>query len=173
MVKWPCRRHCADRRYMAMEPVAGLPGSLCQLVGSGRGSDHRGLQKMNVPYQFSESGGSILIPASQVHEVRSCSAGQCPKAPGSGFEILKPKFGFQPVSGTGQLSARPGRRTLPFDSILSAVQGARVHLAIAKPSVFTRERPQPRVSVLLNLHPGRAEYRTGQRNRSSGFQQYS
>src|SRR5690606_13352454 len=38
---------------------------------------------------------------------------------------------------------------------LSAVQGARVHLAIAKPSVFTRERQQPSVSVLLNLHPGR------------------
>lgn len=38
---------------------------------------------------------------------------------------------------------------------LSAVQSARVHLAIAKPSVFSREKQQPSVSVLLNLYPGR------------------
>ena len=38
---------------------------------------------------------------------------------------------------------------------VSAVQSARVHLAISKPSVFARERQKPSVSVLLNLYPGR------------------
>ena len=47
------------------------------------------LQKMNVPYQFSESGGSILIPASQVHGVRLPLAGHgLPKGNLSRFAIL-------------------------------------------------------------------------------------
>lgn len=115
------------------------------------------LQKMNVPYQFSESGGSILIPASQVHEVRLRLAGQgLPKGNLSGFEILEnQKFGSsQFLEQVNYQRALEGELSRSIQS-LSAVQGARVHLAIAKPSVFTRERPQPRVSVLLNLHPGR------------------
>lgn len=115
------------------------------------------LQKMNVPYRFSESGGSILIPASQVHEVRLRLAGQgLPKGHLSGFEILEnQKFGSsQFLEQVNYQRALEGELSRSIQS-LSAVQGARVHLAIAKPSVFTRERPQPRVSVLLNLHPGR------------------
>ncbi|WP_300087534.1 flagellar basal-body MS-ring/collar protein FliF [uncultured Nitrosomonas sp.] len=115
------------------------------------------LQKMNIPYQFSESGGSILIPASQVHEVRLRLAGQgLPKGSLSGFEILEnQKFGSsQFLEQVNYQRALEGELSRSIQS-LSAVQGARVHLAIAKPSVFTRERPQPRVSVLLNLHPGR------------------
>ncbi|WP_292979287.1 flagellar basal-body MS-ring/collar protein FliF [Nitrosomonas sp.] len=115
------------------------------------------LQKMNIPYQFSESGGSILIPASQVHEVRLRLAGQgLPKGSLSGFEILEnQKFGSsQFLEQVNYQRALEGELSRSIQS-LSAVQGARVHLAIARPSVFTRERPQPRVSVLLNLHPGR------------------
>lgn len=115
------------------------------------------LQKMNVPYRFSESGGSILIPAGQVHEVRLRLAGQgLPKGHLSGFEILEnQKFGSsQFLEQVNYQRALEGELSRSIQS-LSAVQGARVHLAIAKPSVFTRERPQPRVSVLLNLHPGR------------------
>src|SRR4029434_1970844 len=38
---------------------------------------------------------------------------------------------------------------------LAAVQGARVHLALAKSTAFMREQPKASASVLLNLHPGR------------------
>lgn len=115
------------------------------------------LQKMNIPYKFSESGSSILIPASQVHEIRLRLAGQgLPKGNLSGFEILEnQKFGSsQFLEQINYQRALEGELSRSIQS-LSAVQGARVHLAIAKPSVFTRERPQPRVSVLLNLYPGR------------------
>jgi flagellar M-ring protein FliF len=37
---------------------------------------------------------------------------------------------------------------------VGAVQAARVHLAIPKPSVFMREEMKPSASVLLNLYPG-------------------
>lgn len=115
------------------------------------------LQKMNVPYQFSESGGSILIPVNQVHEIRLRLAGQgLPKGNLSGFEILEnQKFGSsQFLEQVNYQRALEGELARSIQS-LSAVQGARVHLAIARPSVFARERQQPSVSVLLNLHHGR------------------
>jgi len=115
------------------------------------------LQKMNVPYQFSDGSGAILIPANQVHEVRLRLAGQgLPKGNLSGFEILEnQKFGAsQFLEQVNYQRALEGELARSIQS-LSAVQGARVHLAIARPSVFARERQQPSVSVLLNLHPGR------------------
>ncbi|HMV11375.1 MAG TPA: flagellar basal body M-ring protein FliF, partial [Nitrosomonas sp.] len=53
------------------------------------------LQQMNIPYQFSEGNGTILIPGTQVHEVRLRLASQgLPKGGISGFEILEnQKFG--------------------------------------------------------------------------------
>lgn len=115
------------------------------------------LQKMNVPYQFSESDGAILIPAKQVHEVRLNLAGQgLPKGNTAGFEILENhKFGSsQFLEQINYQRALEGELARSIQS-LSAVQKARVHLAIARPSVFARERQLPSVSVLLNLHPGR------------------
>lgn len=115
------------------------------------------LQKMNVPYRFSDGSGSILIPADQVHEVRLRLAGQgLPKGDLSGFEILEnQKFGAsQFLEQVNYQRALEGELARSIQS-LSAVQGARVHLAIARPSVFARERQQPSVSVLLNLYPGR------------------
>lgn len=126
-------------------------------------SDHDGaaiisaLQQMNVPYTFSESGGTILIPEKQVHEVRLKLAGQgLPKGGLVGFELMEnQKFGSsQFLEQVNYQRALEGELARSVQS-LSAVQSARVHLAIAKPSVFSREKQQPSVSVLLNLYPGR------------------
>ena len=115
------------------------------------------LQKMEVPYRFSENGSSILIPANQVHEVRLNLAGQgLPKGSTPGFEILENhQFGSsQFLEQVNYQRALEGELARSIQS-LSAVQKARVHLAIAKPTVFARERQLPSVSVLLNLYPGR------------------
>jgi phosphoheptose isomerase len=40
-------------------------------------------------------------------------------------------------------------------SVLRAVEAARVHLAMPKPSVFVREQQKPSASVILNLRGGR------------------
>lgn len=115
------------------------------------------LQQMNVPYKFSESGGAILIPEKQVHEVRLRLAGQgLPKGGLVGFELMEnQKFGSsQFLEQVNYQRALEGELARSVQS-LSAVQSARVHLAIAKPSVFSREKQQPSVSVLLNLYPGR------------------
>lgn len=115
------------------------------------------LQQMNVPYKFSESGGAILVPEKQVHEVRLRLAGQgLPKGGLAGFELMEnQKFGAsQFLEQVNYQRALEGELARSVQSI-AAVQSARVHLAIAKPSVFSREKQQPSVSVLLNLHPGR------------------
>ena len=115
------------------------------------------LQQMNVPYKFSDSGGAILIPEKQVHEVRLRLAGQgLPKGGLPGFELMEnQKFGSsQFLEQVNYQRALEGELARSVQS-LSAVQSARVHLAIAKPSVFSREKQQPSVSVLLNLYPGR------------------
>lgn len=115
------------------------------------------LQKMNIPYQFSPGGGAILIPADQVHEVRLKLAGQgLPKSALPGFELMEnQKFGSsQFLEQVNYQRALEGELARSVQSI-SAVETARVHLAMAKPSVFARKKQQPRVSVLLNLYPGR------------------
>jgi flagellar M-ring protein FliF len=116
------------------------------------------LQQMNVPYKFAEGGGALLVPADQVHEVRLRLAGQgLPKGGLVGFELMEAQ-----KLGTSQFQeqvnyqrALEGELARSIQS-LSAVNGARVHLAIAKPSVFVREQQKPSASVLLSLHPGRS-----------------
>ncbi len=115
------------------------------------------LQQMNVPYKFNEGGGAILVPSNQVHEVRLKLAGQgVPKGGLVGFELMEnQKFGSsQFLEQVNYQRAVEGELARSVQS-LSSVQSARVHIALSRPSVFTRERQQPTVSVLLNLHPGR------------------
>ena len=115
------------------------------------------LQQMNVPYKLTENNGTILVPSEHVHEARLKLAGQgLPKGGLAGFELMEnQKFGSsQFLEQVNYQRALEGELARSVQS-LSAVQSARVHLAIAKPSVFSRDKQQPSVSVLLNLLPGR------------------
>ena len=116
------------------------------------------LDQMNVPYKFNDSGGAILIPGSKVHEVRLRLASQgLPKSGGVGFELLEnQKFGIsQFAEQINYQRGLEGELARTIQSI-GAVQAARVHLAIPKPTVFVREELKPSASVLLNLYPGRS-----------------
>jgi flagellar M-ring protein FliF len=116
------------------------------------------LEKMNVPYKFSENGGAILVPAAQVHQARlKLAAEGLPKGGNIGFEILEnQKFGVsQFIEQVNFQRALEGELERSVQSI-SAVEVARIHLAIPKPSVFVRDQQKPTASVLLNLRGGRA-----------------
>ena len=116
------------------------------------------LDQMNVPYQFNDTGGAILIPGSKVHEVRLRLATQgLPKGGGVGFELMEnQKFGIsQFAEQVNYQRGLEGELSRTIQSI-GAVQTARVHLAIPKPTVFVREELKPSASVLLNLYPGRS-----------------
>ena len=115
------------------------------------------LQQMNVPYKFSEGGGVIYVPSDKVHDVRLRLASQgLPRGGTVGFELLEnQKFGLtQFQEQVNYQRALEGELSRSVQS-LSAVQAARVHLAIPKPSVFLREQQKPSASVLLSLYPGR------------------
>ena len=116
------------------------------------------LQLMNVPYRFSEGGGTILVPSGQVHEARLRLAGQgLPKGGLVGFELLEnSRLGTsQFLEQVNYQRALEGELARTIQSV-GAVQAARVHLAIPKPSVFVREEQKPTASVLLTLYAGRA-----------------
>lgn len=116
------------------------------------------LEKMNVPYKFSENGGAILVPAAQVHQARlKLAAEGLPKGGNIGFEILEnQKFGVsQFIEQVNFQRALEGELERSVQSI-AAVEVARIHLAIPKPSVFVRDQQKPTASVLLNLRGGRS-----------------
>lgn len=116
------------------------------------------LEQQNIPHKFSDSSGAILVPASRVHEVRLRLASQgMPRGGSVGFEIMEtPKFGLsQFAEQVNYQRALEGELARTIQSV-GAVQAARVHLAIPKPSVFVREAQKPTASVLLTLYPGRA-----------------
>ncbi|AEV26141.1 MULTISPECIES: flagellar basal-body MS-ring/collar protein FliF [Azospira] len=115
------------------------------------------LEQLNVPYKFTEGGGAILVPGEKVHEVRLRLASQgLPKGGAVGFELMEnQKFGIsqfaEQVNFQRALEGELGRTI----QSVAAVESARVHLAIPKPSVFVREEQKPTASVMVHLHPGR------------------
>jgi flagellar M-ring protein FliF len=115
------------------------------------------LSQMNVPYRHAEGGSAILVPASQVHDVRMKLGLQgLPKAAIGGYELLDaPKFGqTQQGENVAIKRAIEGELMRTIGS-LSAVQSARVLLALPAQNGFFREQQKPSASVVVNLHPGR------------------
>ena len=48
------------------------------------------LEKMNVPYKVTEGGGTVMVPANQVYDVRLKLASQgLPKGGNVGFELME------------------------------------------------------------------------------------
>jgi flagellar M-ring protein FliF len=80
-----------------------------------------------------------------------------PRGGAVGFELMESqKFGIsQFAEQVNYQRGLEGELSRTIQSI-AAVQAARVHLAIPKPSVFMREEMKPSASVMLNLYPGRS-----------------
>jgi flagellar M-ring protein FliF len=115
------------------------------------------LAQMNVPYRH-EPGGTILVPAAQVYDVRMklASAG-LPKGSTVGFELMD-KTSIGQTQFNERLNfqrALEGELTRTITA-LADVQDARVHLAMPQQNGFFREQQKPSASVMLTLRGGRA-----------------
>ena len=114
------------------------------------------LEQQNIPHRMSDNG-SIMVPNTRVHEVRLKLASQgLPRGGMFGFELMEnQKFGVSQFAE--QVNYQRGLEGELARTIMSigAIQSARVHLAIPKPSVFVRDEQKPTASVLLNLYGGR------------------
>ncbi|WP_251978162.1 flagellar basal-body MS-ring/collar protein FliF [Salinicola avicenniae] len=115
------------------------------------------LDAMGVPYEFSEGGQALLVPADQVRPLRLRLAEQgLPQASGVGFELMDDQaFGIsQFAEQINYQRALEGELARTIATV-GSIARARVHLAMAKPSVFVRESEPASASVVLDLQPGR------------------
>lgn len=116
------------------------------------------LDQMGVKYKFSDGGSAILVPAEQIHDLRLKLAAQgLPKGGNVGFELMEnQKLGVsQFLEQVNYQRSLEGELARSIQS-LGPVSGARVHLAMPKPSVFVRDQQKPTASVVLTLQAGRA-----------------
>ncbi|MFJ4344809.1 flagellar basal-body MS-ring/collar protein FliF [Pseudomonas sp. NPDC089401] len=115
------------------------------------------LDKRNVPYRLGEGGHTILVPAERMNALRLQLAEQgLPKGGSVGFELLdKQAFGIsQFAEHLNYQRGLEGELARTIES-LGPVAHARVHLVMAKDSVFARDHEAARASVTLQLQPGR------------------
>jgi len=115
------------------------------------------LSTMNVPYKVQQGSGAIMVPASQVPDLRlKMATAGLPKGSVSGFELMD-SARFGQTQFQERLTFQRGLEGELTRSIgsLAAVQSARVHLALPNQNGFFREQQKPAASVLLTLHPGR------------------
>jgi len=115
------------------------------------------LQQLNAPYKTGP-GGTLLVPADQVYDLRFKLAAQgLPKGGAVGFELMdSPQLGMTQFQEQVAFQRGMEGELARTVQALSPVESARVHLAIPKPSVFIRDKQKPSASVLVNLHPGRS-----------------
>lgn len=115
------------------------------------------LQAQNIPYKVSEQGTSIMVPAQQAAELRLRMASQgLPKGGHVGFELMEnERIGLSQFSEQVNYQRALEGELARTISALSAVEDARVHLAIPKQTAFLRDEQKPTASVVLTLRGGR------------------
>lgn len=115
------------------------------------------MKTLSVPYEFSDDGASLMVPAERVHELRLVLAGEgLPQGGGVGFEIFdESSFGTtefaQKINYRRALQGELARTISQIDEISSA----RVHLVMPEPSLFTEQEELARAAIVVNLKPGK------------------
>jgi len=115
------------------------------------------LKERAVDYRLEPTASAILVPESQVHELRLALASDgLPKGGGVGFEIFdNSKMGMtdfeQQVAYIRALEGELARTIRQLD----AVEDAKVNVVLPKPKLFLKEEQPASASILLRLRPGR------------------
>ena len=102
--------------------------------------------------------GQLTVPSNRYHEARILLASQgLPKTGATGLDALKDQTAMTTSQFMEQVKVNAAMEQELARSIMqiASVQGARVHLATPKQSVFVRERTPPKASVVISPHPGR------------------
>ncbi len=115
------------------------------------------LDSRGIPYRFSNNGQALMVPGENVHTLRLQLAEQgLPRGGNVGLELLDDQaFGIsQFAEQVNYQRGLEGELARSIES-LGPVEDVRVHLSMAKPSVFIRDREPAKASVVLTLLPGR------------------
>jgi len=116
------------------------------------------LQAANTAYKLGGDGSSIMVPAADLAALRLRLAAK--GLPQGGAAINAQAAGDSPF-GMSDLAERTRYQQMLENDLgatiasLQSVRGARVHLAMPKPSAFIRDSHGASASVLLTLYQGR------------------
>lgn len=118
------------------------------------------LEKEQIPFRLEKSSGQVLVPESQLAQVRMALAARGVRAAmPSGLEGLDNATGLgtsEFMEGVRYRHALEGELARTIIS-LDAVRSARVHLAIPKRTLFVgRDEEKPTASVMLDMQPGQS-----------------
>jgi flagellar M-ring protein FliF len=115
------------------------------------------LESMNVPHEI-RGNGAILVPSDQVARLRMAIAQEgLPTGGSMGYEIFDRSESLGTSSfvlNINHLRALEGELSRTIAS-LNHVKSARVHLALPKRELFTRDQQEPTASVMLQMNGGR------------------
>jgi flagellar M-ring protein FliF len=116
------------------------------------------LQAANTPYQLANDGSSIMVPAADLAALRlRLAAKGLPQGSAASSALPATDSPF----GMSDLAERTRYQQLLETDLgatiggLQSVRGARVHLALPRPSAFIRDSREASASVLVTLYPGR------------------
>jgi flagellar M-ring protein FliF len=112
------------------------------------------LETLNIPYETSRDGSTILVPNESVASVRMKLAEQgLPTGGGVGWEIFDKGDGLSSTSflqNVNRMRALEGELGRSIRS-LDRVAAARVHLVIPERPLFAKDAPKPTASIVLRV----------------------
>jgi len=120
------------------------------------------LEAMNVPYELVGNGSQVMVPSSQVLRLRVGLAEEgLPRGGSIGYEIFDRSESLGVTNfaqNVNLLRALEGELSRTIASI-SLIRSARVHLVTPKRELFSREKMEPRASIILKMQ---GSHRLGQ-----------
>lgn len=115
------------------------------------------LRTAQIPFKLDQATGAISVPEANLHDARLKLAGSGLAESGRlGFELMErdPGFGVSQFVENARYQHALETELVRTITTLRPVRDARVHLAIPKPSAFTRQREAASASVVLELRSG-------------------
>ncbi|TWI02789.1 flagellar M-ring protein FliF [Luteimonas cucumeris] len=115
------------------------------------------LRAAQIPFQLDQATGAISVPEKNLHDARLKLASSGLVENGRlGFELMErdPGFGVSQFVENARYQHALETELVRTIATLRPVRDARVHLAIPKPSAFTRQREVASASVVLELRSG-------------------
>jgi flagellar M-ring protein FliF len=115
------------------------------------------LDSARIPYKLEDGAGSISVPAEQLAAARLKLAAQGVPESGGGVNAMTrdPGFGVSAFMENARYQHALETELARTIASLQNVQGARVHLAIARQSAFVSDRRPGSASVFLQIRAGR------------------
>ena len=115
------------------------------------------LRAAQIPFELDPATGGITVPEKNLHDARLKLAGSGLTDSGRlGFELMErdPGFGVSQFMENARYQHSLETELSRTINTLRPVRDSRVHLAIPKPSAFTRQRDVASASVVLELRVG-------------------